>query len=115
MGEHFLGELTERERKMATGFAGGIGGTEAENCGVFSAGVMLIGALYGRTSPAEDDENCQALVRRYRERFQARFGTIVCGELRASGYGSSAREPCSTLVERSAAILIDVIREGHET
>lgn len=109
VGEHFLNDLTDRERRMATGFSGGIGGTEAENCGVFSAGVMIIGALYGRISPLEDDQDCQELTRRFRDRFQERFGSLNCGQLRASGYGSGAREPCSTLVERSARILVEVI------
>ncbi len=54
---------------MATGLAGGVGGTHQELCGALSAGVLLIGALYGRLTPDEDDGPCYDLASRYRERF----------------------------------------------
>lgn len=63
---------------MATGFAGGIGGTEQELCGVFSMGVAVISALCGRISKEEDDQECQDLVARFRQRFLDRFGTLRC-------------------------------------
>ncbi len=50
VGEHILGPLEDREIRMTTAFAGGVGGTTLENCGAFSAGVMIIGGLYGRIS-----------------------------------------------------------------
>ena len=114
MGEHYLGELTGRERRIATGFAGGIGGTEEELCGVFSMGVAVISALCGRISKDEDDQNCQDLVARYRQRFLEKFGTLRCKELRQSGYGSDNIEPCSALVERGVRVLVEVIDEYRQ-
>jgi len=111
VGEHYLGALTERERRIATGFAGGIGGTEQELCGVFSMGVAVISAIYGRTSKEEDDQDCQDLVASYRQRFLDRFGTLRCKELRDSGYGSDNVEPCSALVERGVRVLLELIGE----
>jgi C_GCAxxG_C_C family probable redox protein len=96
---------------MSTGFAGGIGGTTLENCGAFSAGVMIIGGLHGRTAVDADDQKCQDLVAAYRERFLDRFGTTNCSKLRDGGYGSGGEEPCATLVERACRILLAVIRE----
>jgi len=48
VGGHVLGNLDPRFVRMATGFAGGVGESKQEMCGALSAGVMLIGALYGR-------------------------------------------------------------------
>lgn len=99
---------------MATGFAGGIGGTELENCGVFSAGVMIISALYGRTSAEVNDQFCQTLIKKLRVRFLEQFGTLTCGELRASGYGAQTENPCSMLVERAARILVELLHQAQE-
>ena len=114
MGESYLGALTDRERRFATGFAGGIGGTEEELCGVFSMGVAVISALYGRTSEKVDDQDCQELVASFRKRFLDRFGTLGCSELRESGYGADNIEPCSTLVERGVRVLLGVIEEYRQ-
>jgi len=109
VGEHYLGELSEREIRMTSGFAGGIGESFLNNCGAFSAGVMIIGGLYGYSDNEEDDVICQTLAAHYQERFQNDFETINCGKLREEKYGSGGAEPCSVLVERAARILMDVI------
>ena len=108
-----MGSLTDRERRIASGFAGGIGGTEQELCGAFSLGVAVISALCGRTSPEEDVQDCMEFVAQFRQRFLDRFGTLRCKELRESGYGAENLEPCSKLVERGARILIEVIEENR--
>lgn len=99
---------------MATGFAGGIGGTEKELCGVFSMGVAVISTLYGRSSAQGDDQNCQELAARFRQRFLDRFGNLGCSELRESGYGADNNEPCSALVERGVRVLVGVIEEYRQ-
>lgn len=114
MGEHYFGELTERERRIATGFAGGIGGTEQELCGVFSMGVAVISAFCGRISVEVDDQDCQDLVAHFRQRFLDRFGSLRCKDLRESGYGSDNLEPCSKLVERGVRVLVEVIEEYRQ-
>jgi len=115
VGRHYLGELTDREIQMTSGFAGGIGGSYLNNCGVFSAGVMIIGGLYGRTSADQDDQICQDLACQFQEKFQERFETINCGKLREDKYGSGGAEPCSILVERAARVLINLLeaQEGE--
>jgi len=109
VGEHYLGELNEGIISMTSGFGGGIGGSYQNNCGAFSAGVMIIGALYGRASADQDDQIVQGLAARYQEMFRERFETINCGKLREERYGSGGAEPCSTLVERAARVLMKVI------
>ena len=111
VGEHLLGPLENREIRMTTGFAAGIGYTFLEGCGAFYSGVMIIGGLYGRTSAAQDDELCQALVAIYRERFLEHFETLKCADLRAVKFGSEGEQPCSVLVEQASRLLLDVIEE----
>lgn len=111
VGEHVLGPLEEREIRLSTGFAGGIGSTHREICGAVSAGVMIIGGLHGRSAPGADDTACQELAGRFIRQFQNRFNTLNCGELRQNGYGSPGAEPCSTLVERASRLLLDCIPE----
>ncbi len=115
VGRHYLGELTDREIQMSSGFAGGIGGSYLNNCGAFSAGVMIIGGLYGRTSDDQDDQVCQELACQFQDKLQERFETINCGKLREEEYGSGGAKPCSTLVERAARVLIDLLdaQEGE--
>ncbi len=111
VGEHLLGPLNEREIRMTSGFAGGIGGTYLDNCGAFSAGVMIIGGLFGRTDLEEDDQVCQELAAKFRDRFREQFDSLICGELRAEKFGSQGEQPCSILVEQASRILLEVIEE----
>lgn len=110
-GECYLGELTERERRIATGFSGGIGGTKQELCGVVSMSVAVISAIYGRITPDGNDDLCEEVVASYRQRFLDRFGTLRCADLRESGFGSDGCEPCSTLVERGVRVLVEVLED----
>ena len=109
VGEHALGRVDVQTLKMTTSFAGGVGVTHQETCGALSAGIMIIGALYGRTQPNKDDTLCQTLAANYRNRFVQELGSSNCGELRAERYGSQGQEPCSLLVERAARILLTIL------
>jgi C_GCAxxG_C_C family probable redox protein len=109
VGEHYLGELSAREIRMTSGFAGGIGESFLNNCGAFSAGIMIIGGLYGYSKDEERDEICQSLAARFQDEFKKSFETLNCGKLREEKFGSGGAEPCSVLVERAARILMEVI------
>ena len=109
VGEYLLGEVEDRVLRMTTAMGGGVGLTLQELCGALSGGVLLIGAIHGRTSPQEDDSTCAHLAAKYRERFLRSFGTTKCQEIRESGYGSDGKWPCSELVERAAGILLEVL------
>ena len=95
---------------MASGFSGGLGGTQEELCGALSGGVMVIGALYGRASLGEDDRLATDLADQYRRCFLAEFGHTQCARLReavvdAPGGPSS----CGMLVEQAAIILLRLL------
>jgi C_GCAxxG_C_C family probable redox protein len=114
VGEHLLGQVEDQLLKVSCGFAGGIGCTYQDVCGALSSGTMLIGALYGRTEPNIDDKLCQKLAAEYRERFNRSLGSVYCHQLRANGYGSEGREPCSVLVERAAHVLLNLLDQVDE-
>jgi C_GCAxxG_C_C family probable redox protein len=100
---------------MTTGFSGGVGVSYRDICGALSAGIMIIGALHGRTQAGEDDTRCQALSTRYRDRFNQEIGSVYCHELRAERYGSKNQEPCSALVRRTARIFLETLELDQET
>jgi C_GCAxxG_C_C family probable redox protein len=112
VGEYTLGSVDNQTLKITTGFSGGIGNTRRDLCGALTSGIMIIGALHGRTQPNEDDALCLELTTRYRDRFAREFGSAYCHELRAERYGSEGQEPCSVLVERAARALLAVL-EGE--
>jgi C_GCAxxG_C_C family probable redox protein len=114
VGEHLLGKVDDQVRRMATGLGGGVGGTHQEMCGALSGGVLLIGALYGRTRADEDDSRCMQVASRYREQFVQAMGTTRCGELRAGRCSSSGTPLCTALAERAACILLEVLADEED-
>lgn len=97
-------------RRISTAFAGGFGRTREEACGALSAGVIIIGALHGRSGLEKSATQCFNLVERYRDRFIWELGATRCRDLRESGYGSPVK-PCVTIVERATQVLLDILAE----
>ena len=114
VGGHYLDGLEVQCARMATGFAGGLGSTEEDVCGALSGGVMIIGALFGRAAPDEDDEPAIDLTRQYRERFLQAFGHTRCNKLREGVvHGPEGLGFCEVLVEQAATILMRLIDEAR--
>jgi C_GCAxxG_C_C family probable redox protein len=113
VGEHLLGQVDDQVCRMVTGLGGGVGGTQQEMCGALSGGILLIGALHGRTGADEDDSRCMRLASLYREQFAQTMGSTRCGELRARRYGSSGTSPCATLVEQAVYILLEMLADAE--
>ena len=111
VGEHLLGNLDPLMVKMTTGLAGGVGCTYQEMCGALSAGVLLVGALHGRSDSGEDDQPAFELAASYRQRFAAEFGTTRCGPLREQVNGPGGLGSCSLVAERAARILLELLAE----
>jgi C_GCAxxG_C_C family probable redox protein len=111
VGGHVLGDLDPCLVRMTTGFAGGVGESKQEMCGAFSAGVMIIGALYGRNSLGEDDLPAQQMATRYRVRFAAELGATRCGPLYEQAHAPGGFGSCSVVVERAARILLRLLAE----
>jgi C_GCAxxG_C_C family probable redox protein len=67
-------------RRIAFGFAGGLGNTGAV-CGAVCGAVMAIGLKRGRANNMEEALCELAVVREFRRRFEAEMNTISCREL----------------------------------
>jgi C_GCAxxG_C_C family probable redox protein len=105
VGEHEFGSVDDQALRMSNGFCGGVGSTRAELCGALSAGVMIIGARYGRTAANEDDKQSVQTVAAFRQRFMDRFGSSTCQVLR------DRYNDCPWLVEETSRVLIDLLAE----
>jgi C_GCAxxG_C_C family probable redox protein len=114
VGEHLLGEVSTGTFKMASIFAAGFAGTRQELCGALSAGAMVVGALYGRTRPGEDEQKARELVGRLRERFLAEFGTTQCAPIRQRFEVPGKTGFCAPVAERAVMMLLDVLGEAGQ-
>lgn len=103
--------------KASTGFAGGIGMTKQNACGLLVGGVMIISSLLGRTELKyakgevdPKDVECQKICAEYRAKFLDALKATKCCEIRVMGYGSPEM-PCSKLGKTAANIFLDVCEE----
>ncbi|KUK60979.1 MAG: C_GCAxxG_C_C family protein, partial [Methanoculleus marisnigri] len=77
-----LGVPEEVILRAATGFGGGVGHTGGA-CGAVSGAVLVIGLLFGSTSPEEKEakERTYGLTREFITRFTRKRGTVSCTKL----------------------------------
>ena len=66
--------------RIATGFCSGISRTGGM-CGAVSGGIMGIGLVAGRDSPAESLESAYALTQKLISRFEGQYGSVNCRQL----------------------------------
>lgn len=83
-------------------------------CGALAAGIVCVGLLYGRRSPADDltcvDELCYELHRR----FNQELGHNECRYLREIWVPQSEDKSCSPIYRRGAEIAVDTILRARE-
>ena len=116
-----LGLSDDLALRLSSSFGGGMGRLR-EVCGAVSGILMAAGALYGYTSPTDDDAKAAhyALVQDLAGQFRALHGTILCRDLlgktgpetpvpeaRTAAY--YAQRPCARFVGDAARILEDYI------
>jgi len=112
LGPHVRQPWDPTYPRLATGFAGGVGGTQADLCGALAGGVMVLGAALGRTTIV-DDQKLMALVAEFRRRFVEAYGITRCETIRATviknegGLGS-----CAVLVGQVVAMLYDLLADA---
>ncbi len=110
-GTHYFPNALPGMIRIAAPFSGGVGGTKKELCGAFTGGLMVIGALHGRSNADENDDHCLDLTKRYRERFLAHFGSLRCNDLREDWVGKPGQPDCAELTAQAAGILVGVLDE----
>jgi len=112
VGEHVLTTFDFHMVMIASPFAGGVGGTKEEMCGALSGGVIVIGALHGRSEADADDQAAELAAVRYRERFTEEFGTTRCGLIYDEVHAPGGLGSCRYVGERAALMLLEVLQEG---
>ena len=107
---------------IASSFGGGIGRLR-EVCGAVSGACIVLGALYGYTSPSASTEKADhyKLIQDAAHKFEKRNGSIICRVLTGIEKGSHVPEsrtphyyqkrPCGDLVYDAAEILETIIKE----
>ena len=112
-----IGVEAEPAARLSSAFGGGMGRLR-EVCGAVSGMLMAAGALYGYTSPTDDQAKAAhyALVQDLAGQFRALHGTIICRELLGRTGAESpvpeartaayyAQRPCARFVGDGANIL----------
>ncbi len=107
VGDHYMGKTPELLLRASAPFGGGVGGCREEICGALSGGILVLGALMGRTLPTENDEHLRDLVRLLRDRFQAAMGHTHCNPIRNTL--PEEERPCGPLVEQGARLIVELI------
>jgi len=94
---------------------GGLADTETGRCGALIGGMMVIGALYGRSDVEDDDALANLVARRYWELFLEAFGTDHCGTLKTGEVGPEYPSVCGTIMARASGILANLLEELAES
>ncbi|KPL22628.1 MAG: hypothetical protein AMJ93_06675 [Anaerolineae bacterium SM23_84] len=120
VGAYALGDsdLGDRLLRMSSTLHGGLADTKDGPCGALVSGILIIGALYGRSDATQDDSLGCAIARQWRARFRREFGTDDCATLRDTvKVGPEYPSPCGTIMVRAArmlAELLDSVAESHK-
>jgi C_GCAxxG_C_C family probable redox protein len=108
VGKEVIDDYDPSMCRLATGFRGGIGSCRDEVCGAISGGVMVVGALYGRSDPKASTERSDALVNDLRRQFIERFGSTCCRDLYQGPI------PCTQIVQETAEMLLSALDDIEE-
>ncbi|MGA2468752.1 MAG: C-GCAxxG-C-C family protein [Thermodesulfobacteriota bacterium] len=108
--------------RLATGFGGGIG-RKGSLCGAFTGSIMAIGMKMGRTDP-KDKETISRIYgkcQQFWNQFEKEFGKTDCygligfhldnPEERQQWLDAGGMEKCATIVEKTAHMLCEFIKE----
>lgn len=101
--------------RCASGFCGGVGGTTEDLCGAYTGGVLALGYLLGRERPGDSLEECGFFIRRFREEFLARFGSLNCFSiLKGFERDDNPALSCVQLSAQSAEMLADMLVDAGD-
>ena len=112
--------------KMASGFHGGGGAIKTDEegmegtptgcmCGALAAGVLILGILYGRTSPAGPRFGCIShLSAHLHKRFQEELGGKCCAMLRPFYQKIDREKSCRFIYQKGAELAVEVALSAPE-
>jgi len=97
-------------RRASCALGGGLGVCYQELCGVLSGGALMLGALHGRASSAESDDELRALVCELRQRFIEFAGSSQCQAIRDSLPDQPER--CLPILEGGIRLLVEILESS---
>ena len=112
---HVLGLEPSRELLMATSYFRGGGGGFRSLCGALSAGIMAMGAVYGRTDVGEENKCANETTKHLCERFLEDMGYVTCEVLRkVYQCGRWEEEKYGSVYHVGAKLATEVILGAHQ-
>jgi C_GCAxxG_C_C family probable redox protein len=114
INDYYELHLDDAVLKMVSAFAAGMGKAKC-GCGCITAGVVILGYLYGRIEAHEDDDLIADLTRELYDKFVAKFGSPCCKELTKNikwGHPDH-RAVCGEYVYWGAQILSELLEEAQ--
>lgn len=111
--QHLLPEknLDESILKMTATLHGGMAESMSSHCGGLTIGILIIGAVYGRSDANGDARYDAALARGFWQRFLNEFGTSHCSTLKRQEFTDGASSRCTYIMMRSARMLLEYLDE----
>ncbi len=97
--------------RAASGFNGGIAGTQGGLCGAFTGGIIVLGSLTGRAEPGDSLKELGVLIRQYQDAFLEKFGSINCPDLIRRFGDENDPMGCVKLTAGSTVMLTDILHD----
>jgi C_GCAxxG_C_C family probable redox protein len=110
--EMLSGEPHPAVIRSASGFGGGIGGSNEELCGAFTGGVVALGYLLGRENGGDSLKSCGSLIKEFKRKFLNEFGSLDCQTLLTGFKGQQNPLGCAKLTAETTVILADLLTES---
>src|SRR5574337_2076376 len=95
--------------RVASGFGGGIGGSQGDVCGALTGGIVVLGWLFGRSEPSADKSEVFALAAEFRDQFAKRVGSTNCKTILDMLGPQENKMRCKQLTAEAAGILADIL------
>ena len=97
--------------RSASGFGGGIGGSNEELCGAFTGGVVALGYLLGRENGGGSLRDCGVVIKEFKQQFVDAFGALKC-QILLNGF-KEEQNPlgCAKLTAETTVILAALLDE----
>ncbi len=112
--QHLQPNVSNEIIAMASGFSGGMGGTQCI-CGTVSGAVMILGLCFGRTEPKDPKiSNAMKLTKAFYTGMTERKGSLCCAKLTKNlEPGSPERKAkCAEMVEEACTQAAKIIMEN---
>lgn len=98
--------------RAASGFGGGIAGTQEELCGAFTGGVMALSALLGRSVGGQELRQCAKSIKAFKQEFLESFGSLNCGQI-LEGLGTDPLE-CVRLTAKAGQMVVGILQQTEK-